>query len=529
MYRPLLTARQMQSCDQRTTDVGQLSGFELMARAGAAVARAATCYAPDSGRVVIIAGPGNNGGDGFAAARVLRQKNIPVTLIPLIPLSEYRGDAAKHAKLAEQEGVKIRQAVTSECLLELQRWLPRSVVVVDAIFGTGLARQVEGHMADAIACINGSGRTVLAVDIASGISADTGEMQGCAVRADFTLPIAAYKWGHWKQAGAKMSGTLLEPASIGITQQTMLHAMAESGDGDECAFVSHRDVVRQGFPPRSIDAHKNDFGHVWVFGGSVGFTGAPILTAHGALAAGAGLVSVVCPDDVWPVVASSSLEAMVHPVSQQIHRDTHWRADVLVAGPGWGKMRQSELVELIALPQPLVLDADALNMVAADMALQKAVLARRGITVLTPHPGEAARLLGVSAQEIQKDRKKAALKLSQLLHGWVVLKGHYSLIASPDGCVVLNPFGTARLATAGSGDVLVGVIAASLARCCRHADASEGVDSSTALDNAVVRDAVIAAVALHGQAGDTGDWYRAGQLVDQIAGIRLALASESLL
>jgi len=510
----------MRWADMATIEAG-MAGFELMDRAGQAVANAVLDRMPDFGRVVIVVGPGNNGGDGYAAARYLRIRRIPVTLVMLAPFETLRGDTLKHAELARDAGAKLREAATDACFAELNRWLLRAVIVVDAMFGTGLTRALNGRMAEAIDQINQAGRPVLSVDIASGLNADTGEVMGIAVKADFTLPVAAYKWGYWMGDGPEYSGRLLPAVAIGIEDETMCSAWAAVPDPSVCeqttdlrsaCFIS-TEMMGQGWPKRRRLSHKGQFGRVWIFGGSAGFTGAPLLASLGAQAAGAGLVSVVCPDDVYPVVATGSLETMVHRQSSGAWmRDGDGlidQADVIVAGPGWGCAQATLLAQLLMADRPLVLDADALNMIAADTGLQSRVIQRGSLTVLTPHPGEAARLLACTVGEIQADRKKAVLKLARRYACWVVLKGNETLIASPQGDVMLNPTGSPQLAVAGSGDVLAGMLGRQLAVCYK-----QDADISMMLG---------AAVGLHGKAGECSGWYLASELAGVVAGMRQAI------
>jgi len=241
---------------------------------------------------------------------------------------------------------------------------------------------------------------------------------------------------------------------------------------------------------------------VRVFGGSPGFIGAPQLAGLGAYAGGAGLASIVCPDVVWPVVAAGSKEIMVHPESLAPWHE----ADALVTGPGWGQERKALLASLLETDKPLVVDADALNIIAADLLLQEKLAARKSLTVMTPHPGEAARLLGVTVEAIQSDRKRSVLALTNRYACWVVLKGSETLIASPEQDIYLNPFGSPQLDIAGSGDVLSGMIGAQLARV------SKGFGRADLL--------ICAAVALHGKAGEQGGWYLAGELAGVVAALR---------
>jgi len=505
----ILTAAQMRWADQQTIADG-ISSFDLMDRAGRAIASRALDCLPDFGRILIVAGPGNNGGDGFAAACHLRARRVPVTVLTLFPESELKGHCLAHAERASEAGVKIREAVDAESMDELDRWLARSVMLIDAMFGTGLTRPLTEHFAAVVERINAWERPVLSIDIASGLDADSGAVLGAAVQADFTLPIAACKWGHWLGEGRDYSGLVLPAAPIGISNACMDASYQAEANGVRSAALIDADVMLQAWPQRPRMSHKGNYGHVWVFGGSVGYTGAPKLAARGAFAAGAGLVSIVCPDDVWSVVASGSLEVMVHPESSAPWQQPASNVGAIVVGPGWGKSRGDCLSQLLATDKILVLDADALNMIAGDESMQKMVADRKALTLLTPHPGEAARLLGVSVQSIQTDRKQSLLALTSRYNCWVVLKGNETLVGSPDAEVFLSPFGSPQMAVAGCGDVLAGVIAAQLVIADgRKADASD----STEL-------AVTASVALHGLAGEESGWHLAGELAGCIATLR---------
>ncbi|TLS76374.1 NAD(P)H-hydrate dehydratase [Mariprofundus erugo] len=517
----ILSAAQMRWADAAAMAAG-MTGFDLMDRAGKAVTDAVLEHMPDFGRVVIVTGSGNNGGDGFAAARYLRQRGVPVTLVMLTPLDQLPENVRLHAQLARDVGAKLREAVCDVSFTELNRWLARAVIVVDAILGSGVNRVLAGRVAEAVAQINLSGRPVLSIDIASGLNADTGQVMGDAIHAGYTLPVAACKWGYWMGHGPEYSGTLLPVACIGIEDALLCRAWSAVADPSACehtvplnsANFIDVEAMERGWPRRSRLSHKGSFGHVWVFGGSPGFTGAPKLAALGALASGAGLVSMVCPDEVWPVVAAGSLEAMVHSHSSRCWQsddaeEVVAQADAVVAGPGWGIGQQSLLTRLLATSRPLLLDADALNMIAADARLQASVRERSGVTVLTPHPGEAARMLGCSVDEVQADRKRSVLKLARCYASWVVLKGHETLISSPAGDLTLNPFGSPQLAVAGSGDVLAGMLGRQLAFWRR-----QGGD---------IGSMIAAAVALHGSAGERSGWYLASELAGVVASMRQSI------
>jgi len=507
----ILTAEQMRWADEATISEG-IDAFNLMDRAGFAVACSVLEQMPDFGRVVIVVGGGNNGGDGFAAAHHLRNQRIPVTVVSLVPLDSLNTVASEHALKARECGTKIREACEGDVVNELDRWLARAAVVVDAIFGIGLTRPLTSAVVEVVEHINRCDRMVISIDIASGLNANTGEVMGAAIRADRTVPIAASKWGHWLADGRDYTGKLLPIAEIGISSENIRASWQNACDCEEeenCFCVNSTALINEAYlidawPSRRRLTHKGHFGHVWVFGGSLGYTGAPQLAGLGAYAAGAGLASIACPESVWPVVASANLEVMVHPEAS-----APWsgEADAVVAGPGWGGDRDDLMLELMASGKSMVIDADGLNTIAGNPKLQKALAERNhALTVITPHPGEAARLLERTVEQVQHDRKLLVLELAEQFNCWVVLKGSETLIASPARDVYLNPFGSPQLAIAGSGDVLAGMIGARLAWQVRN-----GGD---------IGQLISSAVALHGKAGSKRDWYLAGDLAHTVSDVR---------
>ena len=501
----IVSSAQMRWADMET--MRQTPSRTLMERAGRAVAAAVTDSMPDAGRVVVVAGGGNNGGDGYAAAFFLRRR-LPVTVVSLVPAEGHTEDARYWREQAMAAGVKVRHA-NGDAEALLKRWCQRAVIIVDALFGTGLKRPLTGAMAAAVKRINASDRPVFSIDMPSGIDADTGQRRGVAVRADWTLPIAACKWGHWLGEGAEHVGVLLPAADIGIARETILASYQACPDGVREAGLVSADHLAMAWPARPHRAHKGDFGHLTILGGSVGYAGAPQLAALGALAGGAGLVSLVCPTSVWPVIASRIREAMVHPQGEAGLKLAR-RSDACVAGPGWGLQEDVPLAGLLDWDVPLVLDADALNRVARCEALQRAVARRKAWTVMTPHAGEAARLLDCTPEEVERARKEQALALAERFRCWIVFKGAETLVVSPEGRVLLSPYGSPDLATGGTGDVLSGLIGMQLAYARRR-----GIGDPMSC--------VAAAVGLHGLAGETGGWHTSSALAGPIARIRQRL------
>ncbi|MBF0281499.1 MAG: NAD(P)H-hydrate dehydratase [Zetaproteobacteria bacterium] len=266
--------------------------------------------------------------------------------------------------------------------------------------------------------------------------------------------------------------------------------------------------IQAALPKMRADIHKYQRGHVWIFGGSTGFAGAPQLSALGAMAAGAGLVSIVCTEDVYPIIATHQLATMVHPQTTFNWQQIKSKSSTLVAGPGWGHAHADTLSQLIAFPTPLIVDADALNTLAQKESLVQQLTMRTHLTILTPHHGEAARLLHCSSHEIIANRSQSIRKLANKFQCWVVLKGANTLIASPSNSLWHCPFGNPNLARAGTGDVLAGVIAA-MVKAGEHA--------------ASVAITLPAAVALHALAGESDQWFHAGELAALIHQQRNAL------
>jgi len=506
---PILTAQQMFAADKASIASGKTTSLELMERAGQAILPLCHQLKLDAGRIVIVVGSGNNGGDGLVAARLLREKNVPVTVTPLIPITSLQGDAAIQLRLAQEAGVKIRPATSANDLPALQAWLHRAVIIVDAIFGIGLNKPVQGWIAQAIQAINHMDRPILSVDIASGIDANTGKVLETAIQATATLPIAAYKWGHWLHQGYQHSGHIHTPAHIGIDKHILQHVQQQIPADASSSLLINQHMIHQAISKRDAQAHKYNSGHVWVFGGAMGYTGAPQLAAMGAQSVGAGLVSIACPPDTHAIIAASSLEVMVHPQNHAPWQHAH----AIVAGMGWDESQHDTLHQLMQHHAPLVLDAGALHSLSTSQTLQATLQQRTAYTVLTPHPGEAARLIHTSTTAIQENRLKSALQLAKNYQAWVVLKGAQTLIASPQQQVWLSPFGSANLAVAGTGDVLAGMIGGLLANQATQTLPPEAK--------------VIAAVAIHGIAGEQSNWYKAGQLpalvakkINQFASIR---------
>jgi ADP-dependent NAD(P)H-hydrate dehydratase / NAD(P)H-hydrate epimerase len=434
----------------------------LMDRAGRAVTDAALALAGPRGRFVVVAGGGNNGGDGYVVARLLRAASRDARVIALVPIGRLSPDARAVREQAERAGVPIDEGGE---LAPLEAGV--GDVVVDAIFGTGLSRAPEGAFAEAIARIESAriaGARVLAVDVPSGLSADTGRPLGPCVRADRTVTFAFQKRGLVLHPGPSFAGEVAV-ADVGIPPE----AARRVPPGAELLGEAEARLL---VPPRPPGAHKGDAGRLLVVAGSAGKTGAAHLALTGALRGGAGLVTLAARAEVLPLALAGRPEAMsaVLPGDGPLSRADLQAllaaasgVDALVIGPGIP--RGPETAELIAAllsraRVPAVLDADALN------ALAEAGLSPGGRDVpivVTPHPGEMARLCGTSIEAVQSDRLGLAQERARAWGVTVVLKGAGTVVADPEGPPAVIPTGNPGLATGGTGDVLAGLVGALLA------------------------------------------------------------------
>jgi len=437
----------------------------LMQLAGLAAAEYARELLGDYGRnVLVLAGPGNNGGDAFEVATHLKRWFYRVELV-------FAGD---------------EHQLSEDALAALRRWREcggntyaappaalRPDLVVDGLFGIGLTRPLEGGYAELITGINRLPGPKLALDIASGINADTGAVMGTALRASHTITFIALKPGLLTLDGPDHCGEI-RVADLGLD----VPGLRENKGATTAA-----ELLRQALSPRPRNFHKGKAGSVGVLGGAYGMVGAAVLAGRAALKLGAGKVFLGLLTDHPPYLDYGQPELMLRSPRELLEAGV---ITAFAAGPGMGTVKSAEqlLREVLDAGVPLVLDADALNLIAASKTLQARLPKRAAPSVMTPHPAEAARLLGCSTVAVQADRVKAAIELAQRYHAIVVLKGNGSIIASPDGTWLINTSGNPGMASAGMGDVLTGMIASLLA---------QGADA---------RAAAAAAVWLHGAAGD---------------------------
>ena len=477
----IVTAQQVRDLDRRAIEVFGIPGHELMTRAGHATLNALRARWPAARSLCVLCGPGNNGGDGYVVARVARAQGLRTVVVALADPETLRGDARR----VYEEFVAAGGG--------LERWSPGVLdadVIVDAVFGTGLTRDVGERAAEVLHAVNASHRPVIAVDIPSGLHADTGAILGVAVRADATVTFIARKLGCYLGDGPEVCGHVVFDG-LGVPRETY-QGMPSA------ARLLDDSIVADTLPPRPRAAHKGMHGHVLVVGGGPGMPGAARLAGEAALRAGAGLVTVAThPSNLWALTGRPELMC----VGVQSARDLEpalERVTVLALGPGLGQGDWSRDVYRAAMATnlPRVVDADALNL----LALQPV---HRDDWVLTPHPGEAARLLGISGADVQRDRLGAAAELQQRYGGTVVLKGAGTIVKRPDRSPAICDRGNPGMAVAGMGDVLTGVIAGIAAQCGDPGQAAE------------------AGVYVHAQAGDLAAregerGMLAGDLLDQV-------------
>lgn len=439
---PVLLSSQVRAIEDWARS--QSPPLPLMDRAGAAVAtRVGQAVDARSRRILLLAGPGNNGGDAFVAARLLKSAWFDVRV--LWTGSEDRLPPDSRAALAawRQAGGRVEPAMP-----DAWRW----DLAVDGLFGIGLTRPLDFRHAELVAAINGAGRPIIAIDVPSGLDADSGRAHGIAVRATLTVTFLAWKPGLFTGDG---------PDHAGEAQLDRL-GTEEAPVPADAGWLIDDGVIRDALPPRPRNSHKGLFGDAVIIGGAPGMVGAALLAGRAALRMGAGrvLVGLLAEE---PTVDLVQPDLMLRRAEELLARP---RIGCLILGPGLGQSAVARhlLDSTLRLDPPAVLDADALNVLAGDKELRKLLALRRAATILTPHPAEAARLLDATTEQVQDDRIKSACALARMFNSHVVLKGAGSVCAFPDGRWAINTSGNPGMASAGMGDVLSGVIGSLLAQ-----------------------------------------------------------------
>ena len=487
----ILNAAQMREADRRAIDDIGIPSLVLMENAGRqAVAAMEAMYSDLSDRRVgVLCGRGNNGGDGFVIARTLAQRGVDVAVYVIGRVADVRGDARVNLEILGRLGLTVVEVSDSQAWELHFSEVSDCTLIVDAIFGTGLSAPVSGFIESVITDVNTSGIPVVAIDLPSGLSADSAETIGPSIEAGLTVTLAAPKLPLVLPPGETRAGDIVI-ADIGIPGDVLEHV-----DGPRVHLLT-RGSMRELLTPRAPDSHKGDYGRVLVLAGSLGKTGAAHLAAVGALRSGAGLVTIATPASCLPIVADMGAEYMTEPLDELsdgidpscADRVIELARDVIALGPGLGTAHSTrefvrQLVDRATMP--LVVDADGLNAFADD---PDRLTGREGRDIIiTPHPGEMARLVGMSTDEVQASRLEIARNFAVAHHLFVVLKGHRTLIATPDDKVFINPTGNPGMATGGTGDVLTGMIAAWLGQL---------LDAEAACKLAVY---------LHGLAGDLAE------------------------
>jgi len=485
----ILNAAQMREADRCTIEDIGIPSLVLMENAGRQVVAAIEAAFEDEldGRVGIICGRGNNGGDGFVVARTLLQRGVDTSVFVIGSLADVRGDARTNIDILGRLGVTVVE-ISDEQTWELHfSEISQCSLIVDAIVGTGLTSALSGMMETVVADINASAIPVVSIDLPSGLSADTPDLVGDCIQASMTVTLAAPKLPLVLPPGETHAGDIVV-ADIGVPGDVV-----EGLDGPRVDLLTPAQV-RVLVEPRAPESHKGDFGRVTIVAGSRGKTGAAYLAGIGALRSGAGLVTIATPASCLPIVASMAPEFMTEPlaeseqgtvVTEAVEAILALQQDVISCGPGLGRGQAvAEFVRLLVdrATVPLVLDADALTVLADDPSVLMGKEERE--IIITPHPGEMARLTGASIEEVQTSRLQIASEFASSRRLYVVLKGHRTIVATPDGHVFINPTGNPGMASGGTGDVLAGMIAAWLAQL---------LDAEAACRLAVF---------LHGAAGD---------------------------
>lgn len=490
----LVTADEMQTLDRETiTDFG-IPGQVLMENAGRGAVEMLLREFPDirTQTVLVLAGRGNNGGDGFVIARYLMEKQISTTVVLLAREENVDGDARANLvllkKLMDQAGTGTLLIVPDlETFQTLQQDILRHDIIVDGILGTGLKSEVRGFFREVITAVNHSGKPVFSIDIPSGLHSDTGKPCGASIKARATATFGFAKTGHILYPGSELTGTL-DIIDIGIPdfiarRHNLSHHLMEPAD------------IARLFRPRAPETHKGTYGHLLVVAGSPGKTGAAALASNAAVSCGTGLVTLAVPASLNPVMEPQVTEPMTVPLPEEepgylsdralkAVKDVMEEKQCIALGPGIGTQPQTRaFVKALILDShlPMVLDADGLNCIADDTDILKK---KRCSMILTPHPGEMARLCGVTTAAIQSDRIAHARSFARTFNVILVLKGSKSLVALPDGTIRICPTGNPGMAAGGMGDVLTGFIAGF---------AAQGFQPE---------DAAAAGVYLHGRCGD---------------------------
>ena len=458
----LVTAQQMKDMDRLTIESFGIPGIVLMESAGRGTVDALFRHFPGVRHVGIVAGRGNNGGDGFVIARYLASRHIELSVYLLSKTEHVKGDAAVNLKLLHRMGIPVHEVPDMDAFELHQGQMRQCDLWVDAMLGTGLKSDVRGIFKEMIDFLNTLQKPIIAVDIPSGLDSDTGKPRGCCIKAKVTVTYGLPKIGQVVLPGTEFVGTL-EVVDIGITPAVV----------DEVGPKHHlltQEMIKPCFRSRALESHKGTTGHLLVLGGSPGKTGAAVMTSRAAMRVGTGLVTLGIPKSLNTAAESQLTEVMTVPLPENAGQTLGLSAyerimsllenkKGLAIGPGLGtaKSTQNLVRRLIRKSHvPIVIDADGLNSLVGGLECLKDL---KVPVVMTPHPGEMARLVGTTSRQVQQERIRQARKLATTRKVYLVLKGAKTVIAHPDGAVFISPTGNPGMASGGMGDVLTGMIA----------------------------------------------------------------------
>lgn len=484
------TAKQMQALDRKAIETYRIPGIVLMENAGRGATEAIWTFFPDlrARRVAIFAGKGNNGGDAFVVARHFLNQRVSVRVYLLSDPSVVRGDAEVNLRIFQQMQGELIPVPSPLEFQAIKKDLERIDLIVDGIFGTGLDAEVGGYYKEVIDHLNSLEKPIVAIDIPSGLDANTGKPLGAAIEASLTVTFGLPKIGHLISPGVDYVGRL-KTVDIGIPRILIEEEKIDTH------LIEHEEITRWLSAPRPRDSHKGDYGHLLVLAGSVGKTGAAAMACEAALRMGAGLVTLGIPKSLNSIMEMKMTEVMTTPLEETPDQTLSLHAldsiltlcenkKALVIGPGIGTVKETQTLVLKLLEAaklPIILDADGITALAGE---DKPLFETNPALILTPHPGEMARLIKKTTRDVQEDRIGTARAYAQDHGLYLVLKGHRTLIATPEGEVHINPTGNPGMASGGTGDVLTGMMGALIC---------QGFGTLPSLQ---------ASVFLHGMAGD---------------------------
>lgn len=485
-----VTAEQMQHLDQKAIETYGIPGIVLMENAGKGAAEIILETFPDlhQNGVAIVAGKGNNGGDGFVIARHLLNRGIPAKVFLLADPKALRGDAETNHQIFLRMKGEVIPIPSYKDFQTVKKILERVDLLIDGIFGTGLDAEVRGYYREVIDYLNTLHQPRVAIDIPSGLDANTGKPFGTAIRAALTITFGLPKIGLLIPPGTDYVGDL-KVIDISIPKRLI------EGEKFQTHLLEEKEVRKGLSTPRRRDSHKGDYGHLLVLAGSVGKTGAAAMACEAALRMGAGLVTLAIPKSLNAIMEMKLTEVMTEPLPETPHQTLSLRAfppllrlcekkKAVIIGPGMGTFKETQalILKLIGtIDLPVILDADGITALSTQ---SKTLSSIKGPLILTPHPGEMSRLTGLTSKQILEDRVEISRHFAQSHQAFLVLKGFRTLIATPQGEIFINPTGNPGMASGGTGDVLTGMIGGLI---------SQGFSILSSLQMAVF---------LHGLAGD---------------------------